>query len=150
LTELVSLDSSLCGPVVREIVDDDWAHIVNADFMLHLFTDLDYLVRRVGDLRGRNLLCVYRNPASHPEAPVTSNFRFAFEGYDLVEVGGGTSALVNCGGFPEAFSNDELSVHGLLSSLDRANEVQHSLRQHYPDEPHASCNVWAIFRADVA
>lgn len=150
LTELVSLDSILCGPVIREIVDDDWPHIVNADFMFHFFTDLDYLVRRVGHLRERNLLCVYKNPASHPDGPTTNQFRFGFEGYDLVEVGAGPSALVNCGGFRRAFSNDELSVHGLLPSLARASEVQRSLRREYPDEPHASCDVWAIFRADAA
>jgi hypothetical protein len=150
LTELVSLDSMLCKPVIRELVDEDWAHIVNEDFMLSYFTDVEYLVRRAGHLRDRNLLCVYRNPATHPAGPVAASFHFGFEGYDLVEVGGGPSALTNCGGFPNAFSNEELSPHGLLPSLDRAAEVQEALRRHYPDEPHACCDLWAIFRTGAA
>ena len=110
------------------------------------FTDL-HLVRRVGHLRERNLLGVYRNPGAHPDGPPPSSFEFRFEGYDLVEAGGSTSALTNGGGFPKPFSNDELSKHGLLESLQRANDVQRCLRQRYPEEPHAACDVWAIFRA---
>jgi hypothetical protein len=150
LTELVSLDSILCPSVLSEIADGDWDHIVNQDNMLKYFTELDYLVGRVGHLRGRNLLGVYRNPGTHPMAPVASKFKFVFEGYDLVEVAGGPSALTNCRGFPAAFSNVELSSHGLLPSLERASEVQITLRQRYPSEPHSSCDVWAIYRAVAA
>jgi hypothetical protein len=102
LTELVSLDSMLCPSVLSEITEGDWDHIVNQDNMLKYFTELDYLVSRVGHLRGRNLLGVYRNPGTHPMAPVASKFKFVFEGYDLVEVDGGPSALTNCRGFPAA------------------------------------------------
>ena len=147
LTELVSLDLMLCPSVLEEIITEDWDHIVNQDFMLNYFTNLDYLVRRVGHLHGRNLLAVYRNPEAHPPAPETQRYQFVFEGYDLVEVNGGPSALTNCGGFPEAFSNGELSSHGLLLSLTRANEVRQALRDLYPSEPHAQCDVWAIYRA---
>jgi hypothetical protein len=149
MTEVVSLDSLLCGPIVREVLDADWPHIVNEDFMLNYFVDVDYLVERVGHLRDRNLLCVYLNPQFHPGPPPVMNHQFVFEGYDLMETGGGPSALTNCGGFPAAFSGAELSPHGLLSSFDRANEVRRALRQHYPDEPHASCDLWCIYRADA-
>jgi hypothetical protein len=147
LTELVSLDSMLCPTVLEEIIAEDWDHIVNQDFMLNYFIDLDYLVQRVGHLQGRNLLAVYRNPEAHPPPPETQKHQFVFEGYDLVEVNGGPSALTNCGGFSEAFANGELSPHGLLLSLDRANEVRKTLRDRYPSEPHAECDVWAIYRA---
>ena len=147
LTEVVSLDSMLCEPIISDLADDDWAHVVNEDFMTSYFTDLDHLVRRVGHLRDRNLLCVYRNPEAHPDGPGTTSFHFRFEGFDLVEAGGGPSALTNCGGFPKAFSNDELSEHGLLETLERANDVRRALQQHYPEERHAVCDVWAIFRA---
>jgi hypothetical protein len=117
--------------------------------MLNYFTDLDYLVQRVGHLHGRNLLAVYCNPEDHPPPPETNKYQFAFEGYDLLEVNSGPSALTNCGGFPAAFANSELSSHGLLSSLQRANEVRQALRSRYPSEPHAQCDVWAIYRADT-
>ena len=147
LTEVVSLDSMLCEPIISDLAEEDWAHVVKEDFMTSYFTDLDHLVRRVGHLRERNLLCVYRNPGAHPDGPPSTSFEFRFEGYDLVEAGGSVSALTNCGGFPKAFSNDELSEHGLLKSWQRANDVQRSLQQHYPEDPHAACDVWAIFRA---
>jgi hypothetical protein len=56
------------------------------------------------------------------------------------------SALTNCGGFPKAFANSELSRWGLLPTLGRAREVQRALRKNYPSEHHADCNVWALYR----
>ncbi len=56
------------------------------------------------------------------------------------------SALSNCGGFPDAFANSELTPFGLLASHARGMEVQARLREHYPDDPHADCHLWAIFR----
>lgn len=146
LTEVVSLDSCLCPPVVRGPLAADWDHIVNEDFMLDYFTDLDYLLGRCGGVANRNLLCVFRNPDVHPTPPAGPH-HFRFEGYDLVDVQGGISALTNCGGFPLAFANDELSTHGLLPALERARDVQRALLQHYPSEPHAACHLWAVFRA---
>jgi len=72
--------------------------------------------------------------------PPIGQFRFMFEGYDLVDVQYGMSALTNCGEFPEAFSNAELSEHGLLKSLDRANQVQKALADRYRNHDHARCH----------
>src|SRR4026209_1102755 len=69
LREVVSLDAMLCPRVVEEILPDDWDHSVNEDFMLDYFTDLEYLVERIGGMAGRNLLCVYRNPKTTPSPP---------------------------------------------------------------------------------
>jgi hypothetical protein len=146
LTELVTLGASLCELVADEVLPDDWPHILNEDFMLHYFIDLDYLLRRCGGAEGRNLLCVFRNPEEEP-IPPDGPHDFRFLGYDLIDVTSGPSALTNCGGFPLAFSNDELTNHGLLPALGRAREVQQALRDHYPDEHHAFCDAWAIFRA---
>jgi hypothetical protein len=146
VTEVVSLDGMLCPPVVKEILPADWAHIVNESFMLDYYVDLEYLLHRVGTTEGRNLLCVFRNPDNAPACP-PGNIRFDFEGYDLVDVQGSNSALTNCEGFPLAFANHELSAHGLLTSLERANQVKADLRAKYPSEFHAQCHVWAIFRA---
>jgi hypothetical protein len=143
LREVVSLDSILCPKVIDEILPEDWHHIVNEDFMLDYFTDLEYLIQRVGVLDGRNLLCLYKNP-DYEQNP--SDSRFALEGYDLIDVMGGVSALSNCRGFPLAFENGELNRVGLLPTLDRAVAVRARLMSNYPAEPHANCDVWAIFR----
>ena len=71
---------------------------------------------------------------------------FEFIGYDLVDKDSSISALTNCGGFPKAFSNGELSEKGLFRTHERSREVQEALRQQYPTEHHADCHLWAIFR----
>jgi len=146
LEEVVSLDPLLCPPVLSEIKPEYWSHIVNENYMLGFFVDQSFLLGQISDQAARNLLCVFRNPSCQP-APPTGAFAFEFCGYDLVDVQGAASALTNCGGFPEAFQNSELSAKGLLTSWVRAREVQSELRRRYPGEPHADCHAWAIFRA---
>jgi hypothetical protein len=146
LDEIVSLDSMLCRTLLPETRDEYWPHIVNEDFMLDYFVDLEFLLANLPDTAERNLLCVYRNPPNEPSSP-RGPVSFEFLGYDLVDVMGGVSALTNCGGFPDVFDNGELSSKGLLTSHARAFEVQSQLRAKHPDEPHANCHLWAIFRA---
>jgi len=146
LDEVVSLDMSLCPTVLPDIKPEYWNHIVNEDFMLHFFTDLDYLRGETVTISRNNLLCVFRNPPAHPTAAQVPG-GFEFIGYDLVERDSGISALTNCGGFPKAFSNNELSEKGLLIEHERSRTVQLALMREYPNEPHADCKLWAIFRS---
>ncbi len=145
LEELVSLDPILCPPVLPEIKDDYWPHIVNEDFMLHFFTDFDFLAAQTADVADM-MLCVFRNPSTPPVLP-SGLPPFDFLGYDLVDVMNSASALSNCGGFPEAFVNLELTPLGLLDSHSRGIDVQRRLRQLYPGDTHADCHLWAIFRS---
>src|SRR5262249_8959065 len=142
LDEVVSLDPMLCPTLLPEIKAEYWPYIVNEDFMLTFFVDLEFLRKQLADIRERNLLCVYRNPP-RPAPPYKG---FEFLGYDLVDVQGSASALTNCGGFPDVFANSELSSKGLLTSHDRAFQVQADLRAKHPEEHHADCHVWAISR----
>ena len=143
LVELCSLDPILCPPVLDDLKDEYWPHIVNEDFMLDFFLDADFLRQQVANIQHKNLLCVFRNPS---EPPIPSDGRFEFAGYDLVDVQHSASALTNCGGFPDVFSNSELSAIGLLADFNRAVEVQKLLRQKHPEEHHAKCHLWAVFR----
>jgi hypothetical protein len=152
LDEVVSLDGILCPTVLPEIHEDYWPHIVQEDFMPHFFLDFDFLVRKVAAIPKKNVLCVFRNPERHPIAPPVASFEFPaatfeFLGYDLVDVAGDVSALTNCGGFPDVFANSDLSCYGLLPEFGRAAEVQKLLRARHPEERHANCHLWAIFRA---
>jgi len=147
LWELVSLDGMICTTVLPEIKDDYWPNIVNENYMLNYFTDLGYLLRQIQNVPDKNLLCVFLDPTEQPIAPA-GPVQFSLRGYDLIEATGVISALSNCGGFPNAFSNSELNEVGLLSDLARAREVQVRLREFYPKEHHANCDVWAIFRAE--
>lgn len=146
LDEVVSLDPMLCPTVLPEIKDEYWPHILSDDGMLQFFVDLGFLLQQVADIPELNVLCVYRNPDGPPRV-YEGELVFELLGYDLVDVEGGASALTNCGGFPDAFSNGELSSKGLLVSHARALQVQSDLRAKYPGEHHADCDVWAISRA---
>ena len=143
----VVFDPILCPTVLPEIKAEYWPHIVNEDFMLNFFVDLQFLLDQIPDATERNLLCVFRNPSTEPPLRAAASLNFEILGYDLVDVQASASALTNCGGFPEIFENSELSSKGLITSYTRAWEVQSELRQRYPDEPHANCHVWAILRA---
>lgn len=146
LDEVVSLDPMLCPTLLPDIRREFWPYIVNEDFMLNFFVDLEYLLKQVSRVSECNLLCVYRNPA-RPPPPYGGAVDFEFLGYDLVDVQGGASALTNCGGFADVFSDTELSSKGLLTSHSRAFEVQARLRARHPGEHHADCHVWGISRA---
>jgi hypothetical protein len=144
LTELISLDPMLCPSVLTELKDEYWPHIVNEDLMLDFFVDFDFLCNEVAGVEKKHLLCVFRNPTAAPLAPAITPFEFL--GYDLVDIQHSASALTNCGGFPGDFENAELSRFGLLTDFSRAQELQSKLRTAHPEEPHADCHLWAIFR----
>ena len=145
LTEVVGLDDSLSNTVTGELLDEDWNHIVNADFQTRYFYHLDYLLNRVQAIKRRNILGLYQNPETHiTKAPAMGDFTFM--GYDLIEEQTHTSALTNCGGFPDVFSNEELSSCGLISKFERASEVKRLLLEKHPEEPHANCEMYAIWR----
>ncbi|MCB0167310.1 MAG: hypothetical protein KDI79_23980 [Anaerolineae bacterium] len=147
LTEVVSLDILLCAPVIDELTAEDWNYNVQENYLTDYFHDLDYLLRRVDTLTSINILAVLLNPESDARR-LWAEDRFQFLGYDLIERTTGISALTNCGGFDQAFANEDLSPAGLLAAYDDAREVQNLLKTHYPDEPHADCDLWAIWRMD--
>jgi len=135
----------LCPTLLPEIKDEYWPYIVQEDFILNYFLEFDCLMAQVAAVEKKNVLCVLRSPVDRSQAPPVAQFRFL--GYDLVDVQNTASALTNCGSFPNVFAKFELSSAGLLPELGRALEVQAKLRSVYPNEHHADCHVWAIFRA---
>ncbi len=145
LVEIVSLDSLLCPRLIDGPEAEDWQHIVCEDFRLDYFYHLDYLKQRIQDIHRRNLLGLYRNPEAHiVAAPGPGDFDFI--GYDLIEEQTQISALTNCGGFPDVFRNDELNRFGVIASFARACEVRRLLAEHHPQEAHAQCEMYAIWR----
>lgn len=145
LREVVSLDAMLCPAVPDELVPEDWQHNVHADYQLNHFRSLDYLRRRVADVMGLNLLAILKEPSAGELGRVTvPGFRFV--GFDVLDTHGDVSALTNCGGFDDVFTPDELNPVGLLDARARAGAVRRGLRAAYPDQQHAVCDVWALWR----
>ncbi len=144
LTEIIGLDSMLCPHLPQEMVDEDWKHVVNEDSRTDYFLHLNYLVKRIQIQTRRNILGLYRNPTVHvSEAPAEGDFTFM--GYDLIEEQTQISALTNCGGFPDVFSNGELNNCGLILDFDRATEVKQLLAEKHPEEPHAQCEMYSVW-----
>lgn len=146
LHELLSLDSILCPSIIKSLHEEDWQYNVQSDYLIDCFSNLGYLLGRVSDRSEYNLLALIREPMQE-EVQNFRDDRFAFQGYDLIEQPGiGISALNNCGGFALAFRNTDISAVGLLDDYKFAREVQRRLREYYPDEVHANCNLWAIWK----
>jgi hypothetical protein len=145
LREVVSLDRILCPTVFGELTAEDWRHNVQEDFKITLFHDLDHVLRRVAGDDQASVLALMQNP-TEDEVRSFHDARFAFRGFDLVELQTGISALVNCGGFDKAFAPTELSDCGLLADHARALTVQKRLRAEYPNEHHADCDLWAVWQ----
>ncbi|MEO1712913.1 MAG: hypothetical protein AAFU60_06210, partial [Bacteroidota bacterium] len=102
-----------------------------------------YVLEKTKDLESFNLLAVVKNPSDTLQDLST---HFDFLGYDLIEVDGYISALTNCGGFDESFLPHDLNQYGLIPIWKRAKKVQEGLRGDYPDELHADCDLFEVWR----
>lgn len=72
---------------------------------------------------------------------------FEFCGYDLVEVDTYISAITNCGAiFDKAIDYSKLNDFGLISKYLDAVKTQILLRDIYPDENHAHCELVEVWR----
>jgi hypothetical protein len=145
LTDLVGLDVALCGNLAEVEEAEDWNHNIHAAGLTHLYWDLPYLRSKFSDTAVFNLLAVTRNPADDPRfwKPPEG---FLYLGSDLLDDGTGISALTNCGGFPDVFPNSEISPLGLIPDWNRAVEIQVALARAHPEEAHAQCALWSIWR----
>jgi hypothetical protein len=153
LVEVVSMENAAGALDADQLTDDEWRHVAPVEEVrcpaILCFRQLDALRGCISDLRRdepTSLLWVFREPVEQPPLPETPS-TFTFLGYDLIDDYTCISALTNCGGFPAAFSDADISELGLIRTLERAKQIQIDLRREYPEEPHADCSLWAIFRS---
>ena len=146
LARVITLDTILCPPVIEASSPEDWSFLAADLAAVDLFTDLGFLRRRTATAKTPfRILAALREPTG-PDAEGEPGPDFEFAGFDVVDVEHDVSALLNCGGFPEVFSVEELaSSSGLLTSIERAYEVRDELLRRYPDHDHARCHVWAVW-----
>lgn len=144
ISELVSLDSILCPELIENLIDNDWAYNVQADYRITWFTNLAYLRQRIRWHIGQDqILAILENPTHNHPIPE----RFEFCGFDLLDDQDNNSVLTNCGQFPSIFSPADVNNFGLLANLETANTIAANIRAEFPDEPHCrNCRVWQIAR----
>ena len=147
LKEVVGLDCSLSDLVFEVDTEDEstYDHLITDDmYSTELFNSLDYVLNKARNTEVFNLLAVLKNPLA--DCSVLAMEDFQFLGYELLDEFYEHSALTNCGGFDETFLPSELNEYGLLNSYDRTVEVQKNLITNNPEEDHAYCNIFGIWR----
>ena len=146
LEEVVSLDVMLNGSVFEFDFESAVGveHMVPVgEFFFGLYASLPYVLQHAPAGHTFNLLAVVGDPGN---AKADLSAAFDFIGYDLLDRAGDISALVNCGGFDDSFSPGELNRWGLLDEYGRARQVQRDLLLDYPDEYHADCVLYEVWR----
>lgn len=147
LRELVSLDSMLNGAIIEPDrgVNGDWDYIITDDlYETGLFNSLEYVIKKIKDKERFNLLAVVKEPTEKCENIKIQDFEFV--GYELLDKDYSTSALSNCGGFDETFKPTDLNHLGLIDTYDKAYDIRDRLLKNNPEEYHADCNVFALWR----
>ena len=147
--ELVSLDGILNELAFMPDLDssEEWSYIITDQGMvMFFFNSLEYVLNKVEHLEFFNLLAIIKEPTK--EKAELSN-AFDFIGYDLIEIGGDTSALTNCGGFDETFLPSDLNSYGLISEYDKAKRILKELPINNPDEHHADCYLYEVWRHKI-
>jgi hypothetical protein len=92
------------------------------------------------------IIAYFENPT---ESHVLHTFDVYFEfcGYDLSEKLTGISAVTNCGGmFDKAISYEKLNKYGLIDDYEAVLLTRKLLDGLYPDESHAECEIYEIWR----
>jgi hypothetical protein len=126
--EIVSFDCSLCN------IDEFWN---NDDNLMLLEYPLDY---------DEQIIAYFKNPAEdHSLRKLEKSFEFC--GYDLSEEQTLISAITNCGSlFENTIPLSMLNKFGLFDSHVEVFKMQKVLRERFPDEEHAWCEVYELWR----
>jgi hypothetical protein len=122
-----------------------WDFIITDDlYETGLFNSLDYVIKKVKEKERFNLLTVVKEPTEKCEEIKIHDFEFI--GYELLDKDYSTSALSNCGGFEETFKPTDLNHYGLIDTFEKTFGIRDRLFKNNPEEHHADCNVFAIWR----
>jgi hypothetical protein len=153
LTEVISLDSSLNADLLKieDFVGDFWTVAApTPEYSTTMVTSLDFLIQELKYNRPKplpprfNLLAVAQEPPR--DMSLSGPEGFEFIGYDLLDKCYDVSALTNCGGFDETFQTKDQNKCGLINHFQKAVEIKEKLKKNNPDEPHADCYLFAVFR----
>lgn len=145
--DVISLDCALCPSILDENVEDNYIYLQGYVFYNDIVNNLNLLLSKVKDKKDRQILAVLREPKGDC-ADLLIDERFRFYGYDLLEDFTRISALTNCGGFDKAFLPKDISEYGLIKKFDKAKQIQLLLANEYPNEEHADCTLWAIWKME--
>ncbi|MCL2812482.1 MAG: hypothetical protein FWD25_11435 [Clostridia bacterium] len=135
--EIVTFDVCLCPIIVDEGIHYEVYEDEAPDYTLLLKAALK---------PDEQIIAYFVNPTEDYHFHVLDD-GFEFCGYDLSEEMTGISAITNCGGgFDTAISYDQLNKFGLLNDFFQAYEVRDKLENQFPEDDHAFCEVYELWR----
>jgi len=144
--EYCSIDGVVSKNLFTPKSAEDWGNCVNADFKLHLLTNLDFARKCARKHNRAEILGAIEDPKSSRESIPA---RHMLVGYDIIDVHNSISLLTDRGG-RDTIADLTLNKFALLEDMDDAYQLKGQLRQDYPDDDHASeCEVWAVYKLDV-
>jgi len=135
-----SIDGILRPSLCNQPEAEDWDYIVNQDFMLHFFLNLNY-ARIKREKIGKGVIV-----AISFEDHVESNPNFL--GYDLIDRYNDISLLTNWGNDINII-NEAISKTGLIRSRTIIEGIQREIFRLYKDDPHVEdCKILSIYKTE--
>ncbi len=137
-----SIDGILRPNLFEEPENEDWEHIVNENFMLHLITSLPHARHKhrqigKGDMVGLKF-------EDHDTACGE------FLGFDIIDGYCNVSLLTNFGNDLE-FINRSLATNALLTNEDTTREIHRRLEKEFSDDSHVKgCRIVSIYKIDTS
>lgn len=100
--------------------------------------------RKVAGIKDGQIIAAYQNPPQNFAINIGNGFEFC--GFDLSEEQTNISAITNCNGFEATIDYANLNDYGLISDYEVAKLTREKLEEKFPDECHACCEIYALWR----
>jgi len=146
LTHVITLDDALCPSIIPPPTTlEEWDQVENFhDYAPFYWKDWKWLSRRIAIEDSHAIIAVQFNPGADDLCRI-DNKLFELSGFDLMDDKCFASAITNCVGFFDVYARSDIQPNGLFGDLQLAQNIRDNLATAHPDEPHAQCNVWAIW-----
>ena len=142
--EFYSIDGMMRNGLFTPESVEDWDNCVNADFKIHLITNLDFAKKAISKYVDAEILGVIENPKFANEMIPSDHILM---GYDILDEYNGISLLTNWGGKKRGVENLKLNRYALIDDLDYAYELKEMLRKNFSTDDHAKgCEVWSVYK----
>ena len=133
-----SIDGVLRPNLFDRLADEDWEHIVNENFMLHLITNRVHAEKKKKEIE-KGILLELRLDDHSPEDK-------RFLGFDIIDGYFDISLLTNFGNDIE-FINQALGSNGLVSDLMTTESIYRKLKNEFGSDPHVEdCQIISIYK----
>ena len=133
-----SIDGMLRPPLFEKPEENDWEHIVNEDFMLHLITNRAHADKKKKEIEKGILLELRLDNHSQDDE--------RFLGFDIIDGYFDISLLTNFGNDIE-YVNEMIERNGLVSDFQTAKGIYTKLKEEFGDDAHVEdCRIISIYK----